>query len=223
MAPKISDFLSKDSKAFFDQVIEYLESFGIEYELDHSVVRPYNFYTNTVFEFHEKENRNKVLVGGRYDKLIERMGGKPNGGVGFSAGFERIAKIMKDHEIDVPHKDRIQIFLAATGPIAKKKALPLLVKLREHGFHAVGVLGKTSMQEQLLRAEKFNVPYTLLMGDIEIKKGEIIVRNMESRKQEWIPIDDVIPKMDELLGVPKKFIKRSKDVLDTTNDFLGHA
>ncbi len=222
MAPKIGDFLGKESKAFFDQVIGYLESFEIPYELDHGLVRPMNFYSNTVFEFHEKETKNKVLVGGRYDTLIEKMGGKPNGGVGFSAGFERIAKLMRDHEVEVPHKDTIQIFLAATGPVAKKKALPLLVKLREHGFHAVGVLGKTSMQEQLTRAEKFNVPYTLLMGDIEVKKSEIIVRNMETRKQEWISIDDVIPKMDGLLGVPKQFIKRKKEVLDKTTDFLGH-
>ena len=222
MAPKLCDFLSPKSKAFFDQVIEYVESFGIEYEIDPKLVRPIGFYTNTIFEFHEESSTKKVLVGGRYDNLVEKMGGKPNGGVGFSAGFERITKMMKDHEIDVPHKDTIQIFLAATGPVAKKKALPLLVKLREHGFHAVGVLGKTSMQEQLTRAEKFNVPFTLLMGDIEVKKGQIIVRNMTTRKQEWIDVDDVIPHMDELLGVPKDFIKRNKEVLDTTIDFLGH-
>jgi histidyl-tRNA synthetase len=121
---------------------------------------------------------------------------------------------MKDQHIDVPHKDYLQIFVAATGPVAKKHALPILIKLREHGFHAVGVLGKTSMQAQLERAQKFNVPYTLLMGDLEVKKKQIIVRNMETGKQEWVESGAILDHMDALLGAPK--------ALDTTTDFLGH-
>ena len=150
------------------------------------------------------------------------MGGKPNGGVGFAAGVDRVTSLMKVHGIDVPHKDYLQIFLAATGPIAKKKALPILVKLREHGYHAVGVLGKTSMTEQLHRAQKFNVPYTLLIGDLEIKKNQIIIRDMKTGKQTWIKQDDIIEEMDKLIGVPKKLDTSKEIKLDTTTDFLGH-
>jgi histidyl-tRNA synthetase len=121
---------------------------------------------------------------------------------------------MKEQGIDVPHKDYLQIFVAATGPKAKKLALPTLIKLREHGFHAVGVLGRSSIQGQLEKAQKFNVPYTLLMGDLEIKKNQVIIRDMKSGKQEWIEIEEIIPYMDKILGAPKK--------LDTTTDFLGH-
>lgn len=214
MAPKIIDFLSDESRQFFDDVQEYLNSFDIKYTIDFSLTRPLDYYTNTVFEFREKGTTNKVLVGGRYDGLIEKMGGPNLGGAGFSAGVDRIIDLMKTEGIEVPQKDTLQIFLAATGPVAKKHALPILIKLREHGYHAVGVLGRTSMQEQLERAQRFNVPYTLLMGDLEIKKKQLIVRNMETGKQEWIEQDKVLDHMDSLLG--------SQVSLDTTNDFLGH-
>ncbi len=222
MAPKITDFLSPESKKFFDEVLEYLNSFGIEYQIDYSLVRPLDYYSNTVFEFREKNTPNKVLVGGRYDNLIKKMGGNPHGAVGFAAGIDRLMHLMKFHGIEIPHKDYLQIFLAATGPVAKKKALPILVKLREHGFHAVGVLGKTSMQEQLKRAQKFHVPYTLLIGDLEIKKNQIIVRDMKTGKQKWIQQPNILDHMNKLLGIPKK-LDISKDiVLDDTMDFLGH-
>ena len=214
MAPKMIDFLSPASKTFFETTLSYLDTFGIEYEVDYSLTRSVDYYTQTIFEFHEKGAHNKILVGGRYDGLIETMGGPSLGGSGFSAGVERIIALMKKQGIDVPHKDDLQIFLAATGPVAKKRALPILVQLREHGFHAVGVLGKTAMSEQLKRAGEFGVPYTLLLGDIEVKKNQIIVRNMETGKQEWVDTNNILPHMDKLLGAPK--------VLDTTTDFLGH-
>ncbi|MDH3324395.1 MAG: histidine--tRNA ligase [Candidatus Peregrinibacteria bacterium] len=214
MAPKITDFLSEESKQFFEQMIEYLETFNIEFKIDPSLIRPLEYYSNTTFEFREKNTGEKILVGGRYDGLIKKMGGSDLGGVGFAAGAGRIIDLMKNQGIDVPHKDYLQIFVAATGPIAKKEALPILIKLREHGFHAVGVLGRTSMQEQMERAKKFHVPYMILMGDIEIKKKEVIVRDMESGRQEWISIDNIMSHMDKLLGSPHS--------LDTTTDFLGH-
>ncbi len=214
MAPKITEFLSESSKKFFKTTIDYLESFEIEYKIEYSLTRPINYYTHTIFEFHEKDTKNKILVGGRYDGLIEKMGGPSLGGCGFSAGIERLVGLMKKQGIDVPHKDDLQIFLAATGPVAKREALPLLVKLREHGFHAVGVLGKTAMGEQLARATEFGVPYTLLMGDLEVKKKQVILRNMETGKQEWVDTNKILDKMDKLLGAPA--------ALDTTTDFLGH-
>ena len=215
MAPKIIEYLSPDSQKFFDETLSYLNSFGIEYTIDPTLIRPVEYYAHTTFEFCEKSSeRQKILVGGRYDGLIEHMGGPNLGGTGFSAGIDRIIELMKSQGLDVPHKDDIQIFLAATGPVAKKHALPLLIRLREHGYHAVGVLGKTSITEQLDRAQKFKVPYTLLMGDLEVKKNQIIVRDMETGKSDTISIDQMLEHMDSLLGAPV--------ILDTTEDFLGH-
>lgn len=214
MAPKITEYLSKESQAHFEQMLEYLNEFQIPYEVDIALTRPVEYSTHTIFEFAETENRNKLLVGGRYDSLLPSMGGPDVGGAGFAGGVERIIDCMQRSGLDVPHKDDLQIFLAATGKEAKKKALPLLVALREHGYHAVGVLGKTSMQEQLKRAEKFKVPYTLLIGDVEVQKNQIIVRDMKTGTQEWIAWEDMIPHMDSLMGGAK--------ALDTTKDFLGH-
>ncbi|PID70835.1 histidine--tRNA ligase [bacterium DOLZORAL124_38_8] len=212
MAPKITDFLSPDSKEFLNQTLSYLNTFGIEYTIDPGLIRPIDYYSHTTFEFREKAaHRNKILVGGRYDGLMKKMNGEDLGGCGFAAGLERVIALMKAHEIPVPKKDTLQIYVAATGVLAKKEALPILVKLREHGFHAVGVLGKTRMEDQLARATKFNVPYSLVMGDVEIRKGEVIVREMKRGRSTTIKIEDIIPHMEKLF----------KDVqLDNTNKIV---
>jgi histidyl-tRNA synthetase len=203
MAPKITDFLSTESQEFFDQTLSYINSFGIEYTIDPSLVRPLEYYSNTVFEFREKNMRNKIMAGGRYDGLIEKMGGPVGmGGCGFAAGIERIVDLMKRNDFQVPRKDILEVFVAATGLVAKKHALPILVKLREEGFNAVGVLGKTSMEEQLNRAAKFNVPYTILMGDLEVKKNKLIIRDMKLGKSRTIDADDVVEEIKKLF--PKK-------------------
>lgn len=208
MAPKITDYLSQESQEFFDQTLSYLNTFGIEYTIDPTLIRPLQYYSHTVFEFRVKDSRQKLLVGGRYDGLLKKMGAdKVLGGCGLAAGMGRIMQFMKDLDIKVPRKDILQIFVAATGPVAKKHALPILVKLREHGFHAVGVHGKTSMETQLTRAQQFNVPYALLMGDLEVKKKEIIVRNMDSGRSDTIPVDSVVEHMVKLLGTQQDILR----------------
>lgn len=205
MAPKITDYLSPESKAFFEQMISYLNSFGIEYTMSPGLVRPLDYYTHTVFEFREKNTRNKILVGGRYDGLIKRLGGPDLGGCGFAVGAERLIGAMREQGVEIPYSENLQIFVAATGVIAKKEALPLLVHLREHGFNAVGVLGKTKMEDQLNRARKFNVPYTILMGDLEVKNNEVLVRNMSKGTSTKIPLTEIISHMESVLGKPQKF------------------
>ncbi len=205
MAPKITDFLSPESREFFDQTLAYINSFGIEYTIDPSLVRPLEYYSHTVFEFREKGMRNKILVGGRYDGLIEKMGGPVEmGGCGFAGGMERIVDLMKRNNIEPPRKDILEVFVAATGLVAKKHALPILVKLREAGFNSVGVLGKTSMEEQLNRAAKFKVPYAIIMGDLEVKKGKLIIRDMELGRSRTIEADKVVEEVKKLFPPRKK-------------------
>lgn len=211
MAPKITDYLSPESQEFFDQTLAYLNTFGIKYTIDPTLIRPLQYYSHTVFEFRIKDSRQKLLVGGRYDGLLKKMGAsKMLGGCGLAAGMGRVMQLMKDLDIKVPHKDDLQIFVAATGPVAKKHALPILVKLREHGFHAVGVHGKTSMENQLNRAQQFKVPYALLMGDLEVKKKEIIVRDMNSGRSETIPAEGVVDHMVKLLGTQQDVLREEE-------------
>ncbi|MCB9809872.1 histidine--tRNA ligase [Candidatus Peribacteria bacterium] len=215
MAPKMLDFLSKKSRDLYEQMRRYLEMFEIPYTLDPTLVRPVEYYNHTVFEFRKTGTRQKILVGGRYDGLIEQLGGQGLGGAGFQCGMERTIDLMLEKKVAVPKKGYIQIFVAATGNEAKRHALPLLVQLREHGLHAVGAMGNTSMIEQLQRAQKFRVPYTLLLGDTEVENGTVLLREMKRGRSEEIPRERLLEHLDSLLTVDKP--------LDTTLEFLGHA
>ena len=202
MAPKINEFLSKDSKESFTMLLEYLDTFDIEYEIDYCLTRPLHYYSGAIFEFQSKSRNEKILVGGCYNNLVENLGGPSIGGCGFAMGVERSIRMMQDQDTYVPDKSSIQIFVAATGVLAKKSALPLLIKLRQHGFSAIGVLGKASITEQLNRANKFKATYVLVVGDKEIKDGKVIIRTIKTGKQEWIEVGDLLPRLEELLGKP---------------------
>ena len=203
MAPKLENYLGASAVESMEELTKYLDTFDIEYVVDPRLVRSLNYYNGLIFEFHAQNTAEKLLVGGRYDGLMERLGGKDLGGCGFAAGLERIMARMKKHHKAVPQKDELQVFLAATGPIAKKKALPYLVTLRQKGYHAIGVLGKTSITEQLKRAQSFGVPYTILMGDKEAKEHKLIIRDMATGKQTWIPDTELLEHLKKLLpGAP---------------------
>ncbi len=200
MAPKITEFLSPESQKFFEEMIEYLDSLGIAYTVDPYLFRPMEYYQHTVFEFFEKGTLNKLMAGGRYDGLISTMGGEKDlGGAGFAGGVKRMAELMQKCKQFPDLNEPLEVFVAATGPLAKKKALPLLYQLRQHGFHAVGNLGKTSMEEQLKRAERFKAPFSLLLGDLEVRKKKILVRNMKTGKKEEVDLDKIIEYLKDLL------------------------
>lgn len=205
MAPKMTDFLSPKSKEFFEETSTYLDILGVKYTIDTTLFRPFQYYAYTVFEFFEKNTNNKIMAGGRYDGLIEKMGG-PNGcgGCGVSAGVERMIELMQRHKISLSHKNDIHVFVGATGPIGKKKALPLLTEIRNKGFNAIGNLGKTSIENLLKRAQKANAPLALLLGDHEVRTGTILVRNLETGKKQEIKMEETIPYL-------KKFFKERKE------------
>jgi histidyl-tRNA synthetase len=102
------------------------------------LIRPLQYYSHTVFEFRRKDSRQKLLVGGRYDGLLKKMGSeKITGGCGLAAGMGRVTQFMKELDIKVPRKDELQIFVAATGPIAKKHALPIVRNVVQFGSNLV--------------------------------------------------------------------------------------
>jgi histidyl-tRNA synthetase len=160
------------------------------------------YYTETVFEFWEKNRGRSRAVGGggRYDNLIERLGGKPTPAVNYSAGLERIVAQMKIKKAMVPSKDDIHVFVAQLGKEAKKKCLPLLTEMREEGVKAIGAIGKSSMKEQIAMAEKFKVPHMILMGLTEVREGVAIIREMKRGTQVSVKLEDVIPEMIKRVG-----------------------
>lgn len=199
LAPKMTDYLSKESLEYYEDVKEFLNELEIDFVENPKLVRGLDYYTHIVFEFWDNKEgaQNAIGGGGRYDGLIETLGGPPTPGVGYSAGIERIIAHMKREKIRVPSKDNIHVFVAQLGKEAKKKCLKLIDEMREAGIKTIGALGKGSMKQQLKLADKFSAPYTLILGITEVREGTAIIRNMEKGNQEIVKFDQVI---DELIG-----------------------
>lgn len=204
LAPVMKDYLDKESLDFHEELKGYLDEMGIKHEENPKLVRGLDYYAKTVFEFVEIEkgeaSQNALGGGGRYDGLIELMGGQPTPAVGMAAGVERIIASMKREKIRVPSKDDLHVFVAQLGNEAKRKCLPLIDKLREAGLKTMGALGKGSINIQLKIADKFKVPYTILIGITEVREGTAIIRNMEKGVQETVKMEKVVGRLVKLIG-----------------------
>lgn len=204
LAPVMKDYLDKESIDFHTELKGYLEEMNIKYEENPKLVRGLDYYAKTVFEFVEMEkgeaSQNALGGGGRYDGLIELMGGQPTPAVGMAAGVERIIASMKREKIRVPSKDDLHVFVAQLGNEAKRKCLPLIEKLREAGIKTMGALGKGSINIQLRIADKFKVPYTVLIGLTEVREGNAIIRNMQKGVQETVKMEKVVERLVKLIG-----------------------
>lgn len=202
LAPKIDQYLCEECKSFHEKVCDYLDELDLKYVKNPNLVRGLDYYTKTVFEFWDKSSgaQNAIGGGGRYDGLVELLGGPPTPAVGVSVGIERLIYHMKEHGVQVPFKDNVHVFLAQLGPEAKKKSLKLLYELRDNGIKTVGALGKGSMKAQLRLADKFNADYALILGQMEVLEGNIILRDMKAGRQELIKQKNVIPELIKRVG-----------------------
>mgnify|MGYP001589675966 CR=1 FL=1 len=202
LAPKFAQYRSKEDADFFRSVKEFLDELGIKYTENEKLVRGLDYYSQTVFEFWDSETgaQNAVGGGGRYDGLMEIMGGEPTPAVGFAVGIERLIENMKKNGVTVPSKDDVQIFVAQLGDLAKKKCLRLIDELRDRGVRTIGALGKNSFKAQLRLADKFQVPYALILGITEVRDGTIIIRDMSKGQQRYIKMDEVVDEVVRLIG-----------------------
>jgi len=210
MAPKLESVMSEESKEHFQLLKEFLDELGVKYELNSMLVRGLDYYTHTVFEFWGKNEgaQNSIGGGGRYDGLVELMGGESTPAIGYAAGMERIIDHMKESGIRPPNKDKVAIFVAQLGVVAKKKSLSLINALRDRGINTMGAVGKSSMKAQMGLADKLGTHYSLILGQVEVKDGTIILRNMDKGSQETVPVSGIVDKMVELLGEKKLSSKK---------------
>jgi histidyl-tRNA synthetase len=201
-APTLTQFIDDESKQYHATVLEYLDALGITYTENSGLVRGLDYYNQTVFEYWDQSTgaQNAVGGGGRYDGLIELLGGKPIPGLGAACGMERIIWHMKESGVKAPDKDQIDVFVAQLGPEAKKTCLMLITELREAGVHTLGALGEASLKSQMRLADKFQAKYTLLLGKMEVKNGTIILRDMTAGKQKEIKFKDALSTVKKLLG-----------------------
>jgi histidyl-tRNA synthetase len=191
--PAITDYLCVECSSHFSELKKLLDSEGVTYNLDPYLVRGIDYYTKTVFEFIHKGlgSQNTVAAGGRYDMLVQDMGGIPTGAVGFSIGEERLAMILeKTQNINIP-KSQIRVYLISLDKESYDKNLKLLYQLRRLGIAAEIDYEEKSLKAQMRTANKLGVNYAILRGSNEIKEGIVTLKDMQKSAEEKIS-DDAI-------------------------------
>lgn len=184
-APKMIDYLCDDCRKDFEDLKSYLDAMGIKYVVDPSIVRGLDYYTKTAFEFITTKigAQGTVCGGGRYDHLIEEVGGPDMPGVGFGLGKERLLLLMDACGHDFGAAPAPQIFLAWIGDDAKLYALNLLHELREKGIRADMDTRERNLKGQMKYANKLRAEYTAVIGGDEVASGEITLKNMSTSEQ----------------------------------------
>jgi histidyl-tRNA synthetase len=182
-APRLIDRLAPDDAQHFDEVRALLDQAGLEYEVDATLVRGLDYYTRTVFEFVSERLGAQAALGGggRYDGLIEELGGQPTPGVGWAAGVERILLAAGEAEAD----HRLDVFIAGSGP----DAFALVVRLRKSGLRAQMEQAGRSLKGQLKQADRLGARWTVILGD------EIEVKDMHTGSQQRARSVEEVPKM----------------------------
>jgi histidyl-tRNA synthetase len=193
-APKSSEYLCRECKDHYDSLKKYLGLLAIPYTENPTLVRGFDYYTKTVFEIQPQEEKGAqaaIAGGGRYDGLIEVLGGKPTPGIGFGLGMERIVLNLKKQGIAMPAQAAPKVFVAYLGGAAKEKALGITANLRKTGFGVVQSLSDRSIKAQLKQAGKSGAAYTIIIGEDELKSDSIILRDMSQGSQQSLSINDI--------------------------------
>jgi histidyl-tRNA synthetase len=193
-APAAVDYLDPECKDHFEKVIGWLSSLGIRYKINDRLVRGLDYYTRTAFEVVSKQlgAQNAVCGGGRYDDLVEDLGGKPTPAIGFAVGLERVVEIIKKMNIEPGICDGVNLFIATLGEEAKKVGFDLLTGAREQGLSAdMDYMGK-SLKAQMKAADRMKACCVYIIGEEELKKKSGILKNMKTAEQREVPFDQLI-------------------------------
>ncbi len=179
-APVIIDFLCEECSEHFESLKGYLEAIGIKYSVNPKIVRGLDYYTKTVFEIISNSigAQGTVCGGGRYDGLVEELGGPSMSGIGFGMGIERLLLVMEASGAEIPQYKGPDLFVCTMGAQARKKAFELVYSLREKGISADMDHTIRSMKAQAKFANKLGAAYTLSLGDNEILEGKANLKNM---------------------------------------------
>lgn len=198
--PNIFDSLCSPCRNHLKQVLEYLEEAKLPYVLNHLLARGLDYYSRTVFEIFLEEGNLALAGGGRYDYLVEILGGRPTPAVGGAMGIERVIEVIQASGVSFSSRNsKPKVFLVHIGEDAKKKSLPLMEELRRSNISTSNVLGKDSLSAQLETANKIGVPLALILGQREVYEGTIIIRDMENGVQESIPVKNVVEEVKKRL------------------------
>ena len=192
--PIITDYLNDRSKAHYEAVKSYLDTAGIKYTQNPLLVRGLDYYTDTVFEFVGKREGQQASLGGggRYDGLVELLGGASTPGVGFGLGVERIILELEAAEIKAPESNSVQVYVAGIGEETNQVVFKLSEDLLNAGIGTVAGINKGSVGNQIGKADKLGVQYVLIIGEKELADGNVTIRNMATGEQKSFVTDKVL-------------------------------
>ncbi len=181
-APNILDSLDSYSRTHLDALQEYLSAAGIQYRVNSRLVRGLDYYSQTVFEWSSSRlgAQGTVCAGGRYDGLVEELGGKSTPAIGFALGFERLIELLSSRANEM----RIDVYLVILGSIAKRTGLVIGEELRDAGLNVVSHCGESGIKSQMKRADKSNAHAAILVGEDELKSGTFVVKPLRSGREQ---------------------------------------
>jgi histidyl-tRNA synthetase len=189
-APKLADNLCEPCAEHFATLRSLLDGLGIAYQINPTLVRGLDYYTRTAFEFEPREEGSTSVLGGggRYDGLIEQLGGPHTPGIGFGSGIERLILNLKRQQLEPPVKQRIDAFLAIADPSAQVRSAVLADELRAAGLNVVVGAAGRSLKAQMRNANALGAGHALVIGTEELATETVTVRNLASSKQERVPM-----------------------------------
>ncbi|MCY3922949.1 MAG: histidine--tRNA ligase [Chloroflexi bacterium] len=200
-APLITDHLRPESGAYYESVKSHLEALGIPYEEQPTLVRGLDYYTHTVFEIvpaNIEGSQVTVLAGGRYDGLIEQIGGPPTPGIGFGMGIERMAHHLREQGLAPDGDAGSEVLIAALGDGADLAASRIAGDLRRNGIAATLAFGGRSLKAQLRQANRVGARFAIIAGARDLAEGRVTIRDLESSDQHDVELDRVAAELREL-------------------------
>ena len=191
-APSILDYLCEDCKTHFEKVKSLLQSAGVQYKINPQIVRGLDYYTKTVFEIVSNSigAQGTVLGGGRYDGLVEDLGGDSMSGIGFASGIERLLLVMENTGVQIENDTRVKVYFAPMGEDAKDVAFALCNSIRQKGISAETDHMNRGIKAQFKYADKIKAEYVAVLGSNEILEGKVKVKNMASGNEQTLELND---------------------------------
>ena len=201
-APRMLDYICEECSSAFDSLKRNLDLMNIDYIVDSGIVRGLDYYTKTAFEIVSNNigAQGTVCGGGRYDNLIEQVGGPSTPGVGFGLGIERLLLLLDQSDKQPTDPSKVDVYVATIGNAAKEFGVSLSKLLRDNDISIEVDLMSRNIKNQFKYADKINTKYTIVIGEQELQDGKLIIKDMNTSEQTEVPIDSIVNKLSEMLG-----------------------
>ena len=223
-APVVLDYLCDECREHFEKTKSYLDASNIEYIVNPQIVRGLDYYTKTVFEFVSDSigSQGTVCGGGRYDGLIEELGGQHTPSLGFGMGLERLQLVMEAQGCEFPEPSRPDLFIVAMGDKATFKAIEIAKDMRDEGYSVVYDLNGRSLRAQMKYADKCNAKYNVVIGDNEVDTKTAILKDMAMGEQSEISLETFVSGYYSItLDSQLKDLEINGEAFDFNSLFLG--